>query len=1014
MKKKTTCMFAVVVLMMACLPLHAQRTFDSKKKKTTSSYRIPLQKPTRNAAPNLLQHDRKFTPIFSDGEHRVLSRQSTTQLPSFITTKRNLAQAKAFVRKDYTTGCFDYLKEIQHITKIKNPAEDFRIERTLVDDNSNTHVRMNQYFKGVPVHGAEVIVHVNRFGQGEGFNGKYLQIENSLSTKPALQQSTAADIMKRHLGKAVEHTLTGLELQLVQHATPQSELCVYKPENSNKPVLAYHVKYSPSLHARWEYFIDAQNGKVLHQINTTCFVDGPKTATANDLNGVSRTVNSYQKGATFFMVDVSRSMFEAGSSTLPDEPVGGIMTIDLNNTFGDNAAIKHVTSTTNTWNTKSVSAHFNAGAAFEYYKADHARTSIDGEGGTIISVINTPDEDGSALDNAFWNGKAMFYGNGNVAFKPLAGSMDVAGHEMTHGVVEHSANLEYEGESGAINESMADVFGALMDPNDWTIGEEVVKTSVFPSGALRSLEDPHNGGLSLSDNGFQPKHMNEKFTGSQDNGGVHINSGIPNHAFFLYASAITRAKAAKIYYRALTLYLTKSSQFIDLRNAVIQAATDLFGAGSNEVTKAGTSFDAVGIAAGEGGDYTDNIETNPGSEYMLVYNTHTADDNTLYRVPVDSENATPLTTTSFLSKPSVTDDGAVAVFVGADHKIYVIVTSPDEDPQEFILDDRPIWSNAVVSKGGNRLAAITAEADQAIHIYDFTTEEWQGFELYNPTYTEGIETGGPLYADAIEWDYSGEYLVYDAFNRIVNSDGVDIEYWDVAFIHAWDKENHTFGTGEISKLFASLPDGVSIGNAAFSKNSPYILAFDYINETSGDIEVLGVNIETNEVGTIAINTTLGYPSFNKTDTRVAFTRENGSDDYRTSFVTLNANKITSNLNELDIFDFTMWPVYFASGDRVIGEEEEITGIEERSEKLSFDAYPNPFEDQIIIKMDKPLTNDPVIDMFDLFGKPIPGLRATRVDPTTIQLQVKDLSTGQYIVRIKNGIRTGVKKIVKVR
>ena len=106
----------------------------------------------------------------------------------------------------------------------------------------------------------------------------------------------------------------------------------------------------------------------------------------------------------------------------------------------------------------------------------------------MLSLINVSDPDnGQPLDNAFWNGKAMFYGNGNVSFKPLAGGLDVAGHEMTHGVIENTANLEYKGESGAINESLADIFGSMIDPDDWTIGEDVAKLATYPSGALRSL-----------------------------------------------------------------------------------------------------------------------------------------------------------------------------------------------------------------------------------------------------------------------------------------------------------------------------------------------------------------------------------------------------------------------------------------------------------------------------------------------------------------------------------------------
>ncbi len=98
------------------------------------------------------------------------------------------------------------------------------------------------------------------------------------------------------------------------------------------------------------------------------------------------------------------------------------------------------------------------------------------------------------MDNAFWNGVFMAYGDGNVAFKPLAQALDVAAHEMTHGVIQHTVNLEYRGESGALNESFADVFAAMVDRDDWQLGEDVIKSlGLFPSGALRDMAHPHNG-----------------------------------------------------------------------------------------------------------------------------------------------------------------------------------------------------------------------------------------------------------------------------------------------------------------------------------------------------------------------------------------------------------------------------------------------------------------------------------------------------------------------------------------
>ncbi|MBP9056482.1 MAG: M4 family metallopeptidase, partial [Saprospiraceae bacterium] len=348
--------------------------------------------------------------------------------------------------------------------------------------------------------------------------------------------------------------------------------------------------------------------------------DGKATANAQDLFNTSRLINTYEVSSKFYMIDGSRDMFVFAPTQLPNEPEGVIWTIDAFNTSPakDNFNYDHVTSTNNLWSNKTaVSAHYNGGKAFEYFRNIHNRKSINGAGGNIVSLINVADEDGSSMGNAFWNGQAMFYGNGDGAFQPLARGLDVAGHEMTHGVVQSTANLDYEGESGALNESFADVFGSMIDRDDWKIGEDVVKTSAFPSGALRSLEDPHNGASTNNFNaGWQPRHYDERYKGTEDNGGVHINSGIPNWAFFKFASAIGKDKAEKVYYRALTTYLTKSSKFVDCRVAVIKAATDLYS--TTEINAAKKAFDEVGILGDTGGNYETDINANPGQEFILT------------------------------------------------------------------------------------------------------------------------------------------------------------------------------------------------------------------------------------------------------------------------------------------------------------------------------------------------------------------------------------------------------------
>jgi Zn-dependent metalloprotease len=1017
-----------LALSLICSTIHSassQHTFADKKKSNVSvdvsslnARKISRPKNLSNGRVGQHPLSNSRTLVFpqKDLGHRVLLQSEGR--PAFIRSDQGRSTG-ASVRKNINEAGYDYLRELSSLLKLKDDVtSNFVVQRIQYDKRNGSHIRMQQMYKGVPVHGAEVIVHLNAYGEGEAFNGKYILPEEEINIVPALGPDAAVGKVKGDATSSAARALTAVEKKLVQYGEPEATLCIYEDKSlMTSHVLAYRVIYSPSIHKRLEYFIDAQTGNVLKQINTVCFADGPKTTTATDLNGISHTVHTYQVGTNYFMLDGSRAMFNSVASVLPDEPVGGIITVDMNNTFGDAASILHMTTTNNVWNTgnhaKAVSAHFNAGAAYEYFLNNHGRSSINGKGGTMISVINVTDpETGEALDNAFWNGKAMFYGNGNTELKPLSGGLDAAGHEMTHGVIENTANLDYEGESGAINESMADIFGSMMDPDDWKIGEDVVKLTAFPSGALRSLEDPHNGGTVLGHPGFQPKHMNEKYLGTADNGGVHINSGIPNHAFYRYAEAISREKAAAVYYKALDEYLTKSSQFIDLRLAVIAAAEDLFGATSTEATQAGIAFDAVGITDGEGGDYQEELPENPGTEYLLVYNTFEGDQNTLYRSAVGSNSATPLTTTAFASRPSVTDDGTYAVFVAEDRTIHSIVTAPGEDPDEFVIQDEAIWSNVAISKDGNRLAAVTEDADNIIYVYDFDSESWAEFELYNPTYSDGINAGGTEFADALEWDYTGQFVVYDAFNSIQNAEGNDIEYWDVNFMQVWDIETKDFGDGTILKLFSSLPEGVSIGNPTFAKLSPSILAFDMVDEINDEYYIVGANIETGETDIIYTNGTLGFPSFNKTDTRVAFTMEAGSEGFYTGYVNLNPDKISSPDEEAtDLFDETQWAVYFAAGDRDIGDDGDVTGIPEQT-TVKLTCYPNPFVSEIALELTSDFVESGRVQILDALGHQLDAAASSQTDGT-LTLGFGSLPAGQYVVRIQQGNKIGMCRAVKM-
>jgi bacillolysin len=258
--------------------------------------------------------------------------------------------------------------------------------------------------------------------------------------------------------------------------------------------------------------VDANTGAIVNKYDNTCAV-GPATGTAPDLRGVNQTVNSFNDGL-YYLINTTKSMYTGSSSVKPGPGKGIIITLDLQNTNLNNPSYVEISSSSaSSWSPTAVSAHNNSSLAFDYYKNKFGRNSIDGKGGDVVAFINVADDNGGGLDNAFWNGEYMFYGNGASSFKPLARGLDVGGHEMTHGVVQNTAGLEYQGESGAINESMADCFGAMIENINYTIGEDVVKLSAYPSGALRNMQDPHNGGSSLGDAGYQPAHVNEQYTG---------------------------------------------------------------------------------------------------------------------------------------------------------------------------------------------------------------------------------------------------------------------------------------------------------------------------------------------------------------------------------------------------------------------------------------------------------------------------------------------------------------------
>ena len=259
-------------------------------------------------------------------------------------------------------------------------------------------------------------------------------------------------------------------------------------------------------------------------------------------------------------------------------------------------------------------AYDGSGYTYDLFKDIYNRNSIDGQGLKLVATVHYQ----KGYDNAFWDGRQMVYGDGDQdlpadqrLFNRFTNSIDIIGHELTHGVTQLEVNLAYWDQSGALNESISDVFGVLVkqyhlrqtaDQAAWLIGEGLFTPNVHGI-ALRSLKAP---GMAYDDPVIgrdpQPATMQDFVSTTQDNGGVHLNSGIPNHAFYLAAlemGGYAWEKAGLIWYKTLTEKLVERSNFQDAADLTCQAAGEIYGRASLEQQAVRNGWKAVGILAAD-------------------------------------------------------------------------------------------------------------------------------------------------------------------------------------------------------------------------------------------------------------------------------------------------------------------------------------------------------------------------------------------------------------------------------
>lgn len=498
-----------------------------------------------------------------------------------------------------------FLADYRRLLKVADPAQELALAREATDRQGLTHLRFRQQYRGIPVWAREVLVHLDAADAVYLVQGFHEPTPEGLDVAPAVTAGAAVLAAWAEVG-AAPRPGAGAELGILPAA--------------GGPRLAYRVVVEPGAGASWTSFVDARSGTVLRRL--TNLRHGVAEGTGLDLRGEPQAFKVWEELGVYYLADPTVPVDEgAGNYDPPRE--GDLVVLDYLNSDGS-GPVDYVTapSPDGPWDPAGVSAMVNVAKTSAYFSSTFGLLGLDGQGRGITAVIHYREDPTKSYDNAFWSTsrEIMAFGDGGATFLPTAGCFDVVAHELAHAVTGYRVDFVYRNQSGALSESYSDFFAAMVDREDWTIGEDCMADEDVPF--LRDVAQPHRG------TPRQPADMSEYLwvpaTEAMDWGGVHYNSGIPNRAGYLVAERVGRERAEQIWFDSLD-YLGAEATFADAALATERAAGVRFGAGSAAAAAVTAAWDAVqvfppgrfadlgAVWGGEGGDDARNL--GPGVDF---------------------------------------------------------------------------------------------------------------------------------------------------------------------------------------------------------------------------------------------------------------------------------------------------------------------------------------------------------------------------------------------------------------
>ncbi len=521
------------------------------------------------------------------------SKKSTKEFEKIATSESTLTWMKV----DKTLNKTTFLESAKTVFNLDEKTT-LKITSSSMDNIGWIQHRVQQHYNNVPIEGGNYILH-EKDGLIQKANGNIIANFSNSQTVQISETEVIKKLLEKVKAEKYAWEDEGYESMLKRQQNddnasfyPTAELVYYNFDFHNKNSafnLCYKIDiYSIEPFERYWYYVDVESGELIDKVTRLLSNCSAGTGSTNYVGTVN--ISTTKVGNQFHLRNSCGSQI--------------IATYDAENTYDKD--YNNFTDSDNNWTSSyqksGVETHWGAQKSYEYFLNNHNLRSYDGNGAEILSWVHL----GEDLFNAFWDGNAMLFGDGNGSYTSLT-SLDIVAHEFTHGVTQNSSNLIYRNESGALNESFSDIFGSVVewiyDPNpsdrDWYVGEDAHTTGT----GLRDMSNPNAKNHPDTYNG------DHWYTGNFDNGGVHRNSGVQNFWFFLLVEGgngtndmgtsynvqgIGLSKAAKIAYRNLTVYLTRYSTYDDAKEGAIQAASDLYGANSNEVTQVRRAWCAVG------------------------------------------------------------------------------------------------------------------------------------------------------------------------------------------------------------------------------------------------------------------------------------------------------------------------------------------------------------------------------------------------------------------------------------